>query len=62
MVIKENVYVPVEFRDEFRKLSMREIGILLKYGRKLFELMDLTKKAEEYLEYLPKLKEVVEKW
>ena len=48
--------------DIFAKFSIDEIVILIEKGKRLFELMDLTKEAENYLSYIPDLKEVVEKW
>ena len=60
----KNVYVPGKYVDMLENidLSFKEIIRLAVEGRKLFELLQLTPAAEEYLSKNRKLMEVIEKW
>jgi hypothetical protein len=58
----KTVYFPAGTGKLFEKFSPKEVYILCTEGRELFELMRLTPEAEQYLNYKPKLKAVIEKW
>jgi hypothetical protein len=52
----------VSIRFDDPTLTGAEIKRLITEGAKLFELMRLTVEAEQYLEYHPQLKAVIDKW